>query len=205
MSEGVRIEVDQDDLNRVLSKLKNLEKAPNHLKNAINRAATQTLRTIKKGRSQGYTLKAGRFNKDIQPIQRANAAHLDATIKAKGRPPTLIGNFKTSMPKAGGKADVLKTGLKKLITSVGAAFVPSAGKAAGRMVSRKDNKYYPEKNGVHPLKNIHVLHGNSVPKMIEQIWHGKRGGQGALEEETRRTLHNEMMREIEKIMEANRK
>ncbi|MBQ7655620.1 MAG: hypothetical protein IJS41_03835 [Clostridia bacterium] len=190
MSEGgIRIEADREDVKKLMSKLKNLEKAPNHLKNAINRTATQALRMIKAGRGQGYTVKAGRFNADIQPIQRANAAHLDATIRSKGRPPTLK-NFKTSMPKSGGKADVTKSGLKRLVTAAGgAAFIPSGGPASGLMAQRRTKKRLP----------IKVLYGNSVPKMVEQIWQGKHGGQGDLEAKAREKLHEEIQKEIAKL------
>lgn len=187
---GVYIEVDQGDLKRVMKKLKDLEKAPNHLKNAINRTATQALKMIKAGRGQGYTIKAGRFNKDIK-VQRANAAHLDATIKSHGKPPTLSVSFKTSYPKAGGKADITKSGLKKLVKSTGgAAFVPSGGKAAGLMAQRRGSSRFP----------IKVLYGNSVPKMVEKIWEGERGGQGDMEQKVKERLHEELMAEIAKIM-----
>lgn len=188
---SIYVEVDQHDLHRVMSKLKNMEQAPRHLRNAINRTATQAMKMIKQGRSQGYTIKAGRFNQDLGKIQRATAEHLDATIKAKGKPPTLSKSFKTSMPKAGGKADITKSGLKRLVVSTGgAAFVPSGGKAAGLMAQRRGSSRFP----------IKVLYGNSVPKMVEQIYQGKRGGQGDMQEEIRKRLHDEMMAEIAKIM-----
>jgi len=186
----IYIEINQADLKKVTSKLKDLEKAPNHLKNAINRTATQAMKMIREGRSQGYTIKAGRFNKDIR-IQRANAAHLDATIKASGRPPTLSKSFKTSYPKAGGKADITKSGLKRLVTATGgAAFIPPGGKAAGLMAQRRGSER-------HPIK---VLYGNSVPKMVEKIWEGERGGQGEMEDKVRKHLHEEIQKEIARLM-----
>ena len=190
MSTGIYVEVDQADLHRVMSKLKDMEKAPRHLRNAINRTATQAMKMIRSGRSKGYTINAGRFNSDIK-VQRASAAHLDATIKSHGKPPTLSGSFKTSYPKAGGKADITKTGLKKLVVSTGgAAFIPSGGNAAGLMAQRKGKERFP----------IKVLYGNSVPKMVEMIWKGERGGQGNMEEKVKKRLHEEMMAEIAKIM-----
>lgn len=189
MSNGIYIEVDQADLRLVMKKLKDMEKAPRHLRNAINRTATQAVKMIKAGRSQGYTVESGRFNQDIK-VQRATASHLDATIKSQGRPPTLQ-SFKTSMPKAGGKADITKSGLKKLVTSSGgAAFIPKGGSAAGLMAQRKGKERFP----------IRVLYGNSVPKMVEKIWEGERGGQGDMQESVSERLHKEMMEEIAKIM-----
>ena len=65
-------EVDQNDLRRVMSKLKDMEKAPRHLRNAINRTATVAMRMIKQGRSKGYTVKTGRFNQDLGKIRLLN-------------------------------------------------------------------------------------------------------------------------------------
>ena len=186
----IYIEVDQKDLHRVMSKLKDMEKAPRHLKNAINRTATVAMRMIKQGRSKGYTVKTGRFNQDLGKIQRATPDHLDATIRAKGKPPTLQ-SFKTTFPKAGGKADITKSGLKRLVTATGgAAFVTSGGKAAGLMAQRRGKER-------HPIK---VLYGNSVPKMVEQIYKGERGGQGDMEKVIKKRLHDEIQAEIAKIM-----
>jgi hypothetical protein len=187
----IEVEVDQQDLKKVLNKLKDMEKAPRHLRNAINRTATVAMRMIKQGRSQGYTIKTSRFNQDLGKIQKATPEHLDATIKAKGKPPTLTKSFKTSMPKAGGKADITKSGLKRLVTATGgAAFIPSGGKAEGLMAQRRGSSRFP----------LRVLYGNSVPKMVEQIYQGKRGGQGDMEDVIRKRLHEEMMAEIAKIM-----
>lgn len=185
----IYVEVDKGDLSRVKRKLSDLSKAPRHLRNAINRTATQAMKMIKAGRSQGYTIGAGRFNSNIK-VYRATANRLDAVIKSHGRPPT-IGSFKTSMPKSGGKADVVRTGLKPIRgAGDGAAFIPTAGKVAGLMVQRTGKDRYP----------IKVIHGPSVPKMVEMIYKGKRGGQGDMEGKVRKRLHEEMQAEIAKLM-----
>lgn len=190
MRETFYIEVDKADLKYVTKKLQNAEKnAPRVLRNAINRTATAAMQMIRQGRSQGYTIAAGRFNSDIK-IQRANASHLDATIKSSGRTHTLK-NFKMSMPKSGGKADITKSGLKKLKGSRGgAAFVPSSGAAAGLMVQRRGKSRFPLK----------VFSANSTPKMVEQIYKGERGGQGDMEEKIRKRLHEEIQKEIAKLI-----
>ena len=182
---GIQIEVNKADVKRVQMHLKKLEDAPKHLRNAINRTTTQALKSIKQGRSAGYTVKAGRFNADIR-VQRATAAHLDATIKSAGRPPTLQ-SFKTSAPKAGVKADITKSGLKliKGDAGKGAAFMMNGLPTQRRTAER------------HPLK---VLRGNSTPIMVEKIYKGERGGQGNMEEKIRQRLHEEMMAEIKKLM-----
>lgn len=181
---GVYIEVNQEDVRRVQKKLKDLEKAPQKLKNAINRTATQTMKMIRAGRSAGYTVKAGRFNSDIKRYN-ASAGRLEATIRASGRPPT-IKNFKTSMPKSGGKADITKSGLKPIKTdAAGAAF-----SMKGLMTQRRGRERFPVK----------VIYGNSTPKMVEKIYKGERGGQGNMEGRIREKLHEEMLKEIQKLM-----
>lgn len=190
MRQSFYVEVDKVDLRYVTKKLQDAEKnAPRVLRNAINRTATSTMKIIRLGRSKGYTLAAKRFNSQIK-VQRANAAHLDAVIKSSGKTHTLK-NFKTSAPKRGGKADITKTGLKKLVSKKGgAAFIPSAGKAAGLMVQRRGKERFPLK----------VFSANSTPKMVEQIYKGERGGQGDMEEKVRKRLHEEMQKEIAKLI-----
>ena len=183
------IEVDQADLRRITRALHNAEKAPQKLKNAINRTATQAKKMIMAGRSAGYTVKAGRFNQDVK-LYRASAARLDATIKAHGKPPT-IKNFKTSAPKSGGKADIVKSGLKQIAPRGGGkAFIGPGGKIAGLMVKRESNA----------RDSITVLHGPSVPKMVEKIYKGERGGQGDMENKIRERLHKEIMAEVAKLI-----
>lgn len=188
MSEAIRIEI---DTKHVLGKLKCMEiKVPKVFRNAINRTATQTMKMIKQGRSQGYTVKPSRFNEDLEKIQRATTEHLDATIKAKGKPLTFSGSFKTSMPKTGGKVDITKSGLKPLVSSTGgAAFIPSAGKAMGLMTQRHDSERFPVK----------VLHGPSVPKMVKQMYEGKLSNE-AFEPLIKKTLHEEIKKEIAKLI-----
>ena len=183
------VEVDQADIKRIQRALHNAEKAPQKLKNAINRTATQAMKMVKAGRSAGYTVKAGRFNQDIK-LYRASAGRLDATIKSHGRPPT-IQNFKTSAPKSGGRADIVKSGLKTIAPKGGGkAFIGPGGKIAGLMVKRESKA----------RDSIKVLHGPSVPKMVEKIYKGKRGGQGDMESKVRERLHKEILAEVEKLL-----
>lgn len=184
------IQIDKADMDKVMSKLRSAKKdTPKHLRNAINRTVSQAVKRIKSGRGNSYTIKAGRFSKAIT-VQRATVSHLDAMIKSQDRPPTII-NFKHSMPKSGGKADITKTGLKSLRTgSGGAAFIPKGGQLSGFMVQRKGRKRYP----------LRMLYGPSVPKMIEKIWEGVRGGQGNLQESVHERLHEEILAEIAKMI-----
>jgi hypothetical protein len=190
MSQSFYVEVDKADLKYVTKKLQNAEKnAPRVLRNAINRTATQAMKMIRQGRSQGYTIAAGRFNSQVKKYP-ATPGRLEATIKSSGKTHTLK-NFKTSMPKSGGKADITKSGLKKLSGSRGgAAFIPSSGKAAGLMVQRKGKSRFPLK----------VFSANSTPKMVEQIYKGERGGQGDMEDKVKKRLHEEIEKEIAKLI-----
>ena len=115
---------------------------------------------------------------------------MDATIKSKGRPPT-IQNFKTSAPKSGGRADIVKSGLKTIAPKGGGkAFIGPGGKIAGLMVKRESKA----------RDSIKVLHGPSVPKMVEKIYKGERGGQGDMESKVRERLHKEILAEVEKLL-----
>lgn len=187
---SIQVEVNKADMRALQFKLRKMsDKAPMHIKNALNRAGTQVRKMINAGRSQGYTIKPAKFKSDIT-VQRANVAHLDYTITASGRPHTLSKSFKTSMPKGGGKADVTKTGLKKLVTSTGgAAFVFPSGKASGLMGQRKGKERNPTR----------VFYGTSVPKMVEKIYEGERGGQGRMEDRIQEILHKEIKAEIAKL------
>ena len=183
------VEVDRADIRRITKALNNAQKAPPKLKNAINRTATQAMKMIRAGRGAGYTVKAARFNQDIK-LYRASAARLDAAIKAKGRPPT-IGSFKISAPKGGGKADIVKTGLKQIAAKGGGkAFIGPGGRIAGLLVKRETKA----------RNSIKVLHGPSVPKMVEKIYKGERGGQGDMESKVRERLHKEIQAELEKLI-----
>ena len=182
---GIQIEVNQADIKRVQMRLRKLENAPKHLRNAINRTATETMAMIRQGRDTGYTVKPGRFNADIH-LWRASPAHLDAVIRSAGRPKTLQ-SFHTTSPKAGVKADVTKSGLKliKGKKDPGAAFMMNGLPTQRRTKDR------------HPLK---VLRGNSTPMMVEKIYKGEHGGQGNMEPKIREHLHQEMLKEIKKLM-----
>ena len=190
------ITIDKADMRMLESKLRNMEKdTPRHLRNAINRTVTQAVRQIKSGRKNSYTIGARRFNSAIT-VQKATASHLDASIKSAERPPT-VRNFKTSETKRSGvKVDIDKTGLK-VLEKKGAyskAFIPGGGKLSGIVTQRRIN--HTGKKGGH----FRVPYGPSVPKMIEKIWEGERGGQGNLQKTVQERLHKEIQAEIAKII-----
>lgn len=186
----IEFQIDEATMTAVQTKLKNMKaKTPNAMRNAINQTATATNRKIKKGRSEGYTIKAGSFNKQIT-VQRANRAYMDATIKAKGRTRT-IKEFKTKMSTHGAKTDITKSGLKALVNEAGAtAFMAAGGKVAGLYVQRETRERYP----------LRALHANSVPIMVRKIYEGERGGQGNLEPYIQKLLYKNLSQQIDKIL-----
>ena len=184
----IEFQIDEATMTAVQAKLKSMKaKTPNAMRNAINQTATATNRKIKKGRSEGYTIKAG--DKQVT-VQRANRAHMDATIKAKGRTRT-IKEFKTKMSSHGAKTDITKSGLKSLVNEAGAtAFMATGGKVVGRYVQRETRERYPLK----------VLHANSVPIMMRKIYEGERGKQGNLEPYIQKLLYKNLSKQIDKIL-----
>ncbi len=186
----IEFQLDEATMKAVQIKLKNMKaKAPNAMRNAINQTATAANRKIKKGRSQGYTIKAGEFNKQIT-IQRANRSHMDATIKAKGRTRT-IKEFKTKMSAHGAKTDIVKSGLKSLVNEAGAtAFIGTGGKVKGLYVQRETKNRYP----------LRILHANSVPIMAQKIYEGERGNQGNLSPYIQNLLYKNLSKQIDKIL-----
>lgn len=186
----IEFQIDEATMTAVQTKLKNMKaKTPNAMRNAINQTATATNRKIKKGRSEGYTIKAGSFNKQIT-VQRANRAYMDATIKAKGRTRT-IKEFKTKMSTHGAKTDITKSGLKALVNEAGAtAFMAAGGKVADLYVQRETRERYP----------LRVLHANSVPIMVRKIYEGERGRQGNLEPYIQKLLYKNLSKQIDRIL-----
>lgn len=88
-------------------------------------------------------------------------------------------------------ADITKSGMKNIINSVGAKlFVASGGDADGRIVQRETKKRYP----------LRVIVSNSVPKMVEKIYEGERGGQGDMQPFIEKTLHEKVMEQVEKVL-----
>lgn len=189
MNADFQVEVSKADLMRVMTALNDLKKSKSHLKNAINRTATATVKNLKAETKQAYTLKGSGKSAGRTVIYRASPAHLDAVIKAIGRPLTLKAHYKTTAPKAGARADITRSGLKMLGVPGNQAFIPSAGKAAGLIVRRHTEKRFPLK----------VLRGNSVPKTYEKIWQGERGT-GDVKDQTQKRLHDEILKEIERVM-----
>lgn len=181
----ISYEVSRADVKHVQKKLKDMEtKAPRVIKNAINHTAKETRKKMAAGAQGSYTVKSGGFNSRMK-IQNATNGRLFALIRAKDRPLTIT-RFHATTPKAGGRADIVKSGLKEL---VGPKKI-KAFKRNGLIMQRTTEQR-------HPLK---VLRSVSVPKMLEKVYEGERGLEGELAPVIQRTLHDEIKKEIRKLM-----
>ena len=180
----ITYEVDKADLKYVQKKLRGMEtKAPRVIKNAINHTAKEARKKLAAGAQGAYTVKSGGFNSRMK-IQNATNGKLYAVIKSEDKTLTIT-RFHATAPKSGGRADIVKGGLKQL---VGPKNI-KAFKRKGLIVQRKTEDRYPLK----------VLRSVSVPKMLEKVYKGERGVTGELEPVIKRTLHDEIGKEIQKL------
>lgn len=181
----ISYEISREDLGYVQKRLKRIEtEAPKVFKNAINRTAKEARKKLAAGAQGAYTVKNGGFNSRMR-IQNAANTKLYAVIRSKDKPLTIT-RFRATAPKSGGRADIVKSGLKQLI---GPKQI-KAFKRGGLIMQRKSADRYPLK----------VLRSVSVPKMLEKVYEGERGIEGALGPEIQRTLHDEIRKEVRKLI-----
>lgn len=178
----ITYEVDKADLKYVQEKLKGIEKgAPTAIMKAVNITAKAARKKLLEGVNKSYTVKAGGFNSKMN-IHNASRSRLYAVITSKGRPLTLT-RFHATAPKSGGKADIVKAGLKQLVGSRNI----KAFKRKGLMMQRETEDRYP----------IKVLRSNSVSKMLESVYKGKVNS--AVEPVIQETLHSEIEKQVAKL------
>lgn len=181
----ISYEISREDLRYVQRRLKRIEtEAPKAFKNAINHTAKEARKKLAAGAQGAYTVKNGGFNSRMR-IQNATNTKLYAVIRSKDKPLTIT-RFHATAPKSGGKADIVKSGLKELI---GPKQI-KAFKRGGLIMQRKSADRYPVK----------VLRSVSVPKMLEKVYEGERGIEGALRPEIQRSLHDEIRKEVRKLI-----
>jgi len=200
---GVYIEVNQEDVRRVQKKLKDLEKAPQKLKNAINRTATQTKKYIHQGRKAGYRMQAGPINSSMT-IWRATASRLDAVIKERDRPHSLMNKdrYKISAKNGKGMAGVYKGGMKPL--SAGPVFTATMSNGHSGIFQRTEKQGIKKRlekfSASKHTQKIKTFQGPGAAKVVESIYLGRHGGQEDMEGRIREKLHEEMLKEIKKLM-----
>ncbi len=181
----ISYEISREDLRYVQKRLKRIEtEASKVFKNAINHTAKEARKKLAAGAQGAYTVKNGGFNSRMR-IQNATNTKLYAVIRSKDKPLTIT-RFHATAPKSGGRADIVKSGLKQLI---GPKQI-RAFKRGGLIMQRKSADRYPVK----------VLRSVSVPKMLEKVYEGERGIEGALGPEIQRTLHDEIRKEVRKLI-----
>lgn len=186
----ITYKVNRAELDYVEKKLGDMKsKAPQVFKNAVNKTARQARKRIAQGAQGAYTVKQVGFNNHMK-IRAASTGNLTASIDADGKPLTVI-RFKNraGRSKKGGaaaSADITNGGLKQLISSKGG----KAFKRNGLVMQRKGKERFPLK----------VLHSNSVPKMVERVYEGERGLEGALREPIQSDLRKNIEAEVKKIV-----
>lgn len=186
----ISYEISREDLRYVQKRLKRIEtEAPKVFKNAINHTAKEARKKLAAGAQGAYTVKNGGFNSHMR-IRNATNKRLYAVIRSDGDPLTLM-RFHTTAPKSGGRTDIVKSGLKQLVGPRHIkAFKGKGGKVAGKITQRTGKDRYPLK----------TLHSVSVPKMLEKVYEGERGIEGAFGPEIQRTLHDEIRKEVRKLI-----
>ena len=178
-------EVSKADLEYVQSKLKGMEEeAPRALKNAINHTAKKAKKKLAAGAQKAYTVRSGGFNSEMK-TQNATLGRLYAVIRSSGKR-LPIAKFRTSAPKSGARADIVKTGLKQILGPNNI----TAYKRNGKIMQRVSKSRYP----------VRALRSVSVPTMLEKVYKGDRGIEGDLAPVIERTLHDEVAAEVAKFI-----
>ena len=149
----IEISYDRNMLAQVEKKLGKMKReAPKALKNALNQTARQARTDLKNQVRKQYTVKAGKVSQAMR-IQRATNSKLNATIFVKGKVLNIT-NYKTSTPKKGAKAQVVKDGgLKQIIGPKGITAFQGINDL---LWQRRGKERYP----IKPLKSL------SIPKAV---------------------------------------
>lgn len=165
-------------LERRLGKMK--KEAPKALKNAINMTARQTRTGLKNEVRRQYTVKAGEVSKRMS-IKRATNSELQATVFIRGKP-LKITAYKTTTPKSGAKAQVLKSGGLKPI--VGPKEI-TAFKGLNNLIWQRAGK---SRLPIRPLAAV------SVPKAVEVRVYAK------VRPEIKRNLQESIEKQVDRIL-----
>jgi hypothetical protein len=198
----ITYEWDFDDLSYVQRKLGAMKsEARKVLKNAVNKTAVSARVKLRQEAQKRYTAKTAGINSRID-ISRATIASPTATLNVKGKTLTMP-RFRTTAPKSGVKAEVLKgTGLKTVEGSKNIkAFVSkvaSGNKKSGKVTMTTQILQRVGKER-YPLK---VLRSPSVPKMIEMVYDGKQITSTPLKQEIERLYRHYVDQEIERTLNS---
>ncbi len=180
----IEVTYDRDMLAKIERKLGRMRgEAPKALKNAINQTARQARTDLKNQVRKQYTVKAGKVSKAMR-IQSAKTSRLEATIFVKGKVLNIT-SYKTSAPKKGAKAQIVKGGgLKQL---VGPRKI-TAFKGINDLIWQRQGK---ERYPIKPLKSL------SIPKAVGN----EKKVYGIVEPDIKRNLKSNVARQVKRILE----
>lgn len=150
----IEITYDRNMLAKIERKLGGMKKeAPKVLKNAINQTARQARTDLKDTVKKEYTVKVGKISQAMR-ISRATNSNLEATIWISGKPLNIT-SYKTTAPKKGAKAQIVKSGgsLKVIVGPLG---IKAFKGMNGLIWQRRTKERYP----IKPLKSP------SIPKVV---------------------------------------
>lgn len=151
----ITVEVDKSDLRRVYNALGKIgNDAPKVICRGINKTASKSKTQLSDRIKAVYTVKPGKVKSNMY-VRRATYSRLEAEVRAKGRPLSIV-SFKTTAPKTGAKASIIKgNGLKELNMGGIKAFKGDSN-LNGQIYQRRGKSRYPLKK----------LTSNSVPVMV---------------------------------------
>ena len=206
----LRFEVDQDIL-RMIDKALGGVKGDSRkiLKNAVNATAKQARTDLANKAREEYTAKKSALNKGMKK-KNATVSNPTATITVTGGVLELK-EFKTSVPKAGAKAQITAGGSLKLIQSKrgskAKAFLATFSNGHQAIVQRQDGKTYQPKGrhereskwGKHAdMTQIKKLLSVSAPKMIGD----EKRVLGVLRPKIYENLMENIQKEIDKVVRS---
>ena len=152
-------EVSEKDISRIQNKLGEMrDKTPVVVARALNRTASNARTQLAKQAGVAYTYK--KSTRTQMRLKKATPADLGAEIRSSGSPHNLTSFQHGFYKRAGAHAAVIR-GQRKYIRSGDGTIkgfkTMSRGGAGGLIMIRKGEKRRP----------VHVAHGPSTPKMLE--------------------------------------
>lgn len=151
----ITVEVDKADLRMVYNALGKIgNDAPKVICRGINKTASSSKTQLSERARAVYTVKSGKFKSNMN-IQKATYSRLEAEVQAKGRPLSIT-SFKTTAPKSGAKANIVKGNGLKALNMGGIKAFKGQGRLNGQIYQRRSKSRFP----------IKKLSSNSVPIMI---------------------------------------
>lgn len=169
MSETIKIQLNQEDYDRVIKAIDTLSKneARKVMSQAINKTAMEAKKILKSDARGRYIVKASEIEAATK-LERSKMSTMKATIRYSEKAQRGIEHFKTSKAskKSGVKAEVLRSGsLKPLIKGNIKAFYANVGYTTSGGESGIHAGVFQRKGRERlPIKHLYSI---TIPKMIE--------------------------------------